>query len=68
MTPGDDEIAELIVSHVQIERDCVRLLLRQDRKSDLATTLTVKWPVPLSKELTESSLIEGILTRFLARQ
>ena len=58
---------ELIVRRVQIERDQVRLLFHKDRKADLATTLTVRWPVPLSKELTESSLIDDVLTRFVAR-
>ncbi|MGH9256392.1 MAG: hypothetical protein ACRD3C_17680 [Vicinamibacterales bacterium] len=59
---------ELIVRSVQIERDRVRLFLHKDHNADLATTLTVKWPVPLSKELTESSLIDDVLTRFVARE
>jgi len=59
---------EFIVRRVQIERDLVRLSLHKDRKADLATTLTVQWPVPLSKELTESSLIDDVLTRFVARK
>jgi hypothetical protein len=42
--PGE----ELIDRSVQIERDQVRLLFHKDRKADLATTLTVQWPVPLS--------------------
>ena len=60
--------AELIVRTIQIERDYVRLFLHRNRDSDLATTLTVQWPVPLSKELTESSLIDDVLMRFLARE
>ena len=59
---------ELFVKKVQIERDRVRLLLHKDRKADLATTLTVKWPVPLSKELTESSIIDDVLSRFIAKR
>lgn len=58
---------ELIVGKVQIERDRVRLLLHKDRESDPVTTLTVKWPVPLSSGLTESSLIDDLLARFAAR-
>ena len=58
--------AELIVRRIQIERDYLRLFLHKNRDSDLATTLTVQWPVPLSKELTESSLIDDVLMRFLA--
>lgn len=60
--------AELIVRNIQIERDYVRLFFHKNRDSDLATTLTVQWPVPLSKELTESSLIDDVLMRFLARE
>jgi hypothetical protein len=59
--------AELIVRKIQIERDYVRLFFHKNRDSDLATTLTVQWPVPLSKELTESALIDDVLMRFLAR-
>lgn len=56
---------ELVVKKVQIERDRVRLLLHKTRASDLATTLTVKWPVPLTKELTESAVIEDVITRYV---
>lgn len=56
----------LFVRKVQIERDRVRLILH-NKAGDEATTLTVKWPVPLSKELTESAIIERVLDKFLAR-
>jgi hypothetical protein len=56
---------ELVVKKVQIERDRVRLLLH---KGDLTTTLTVKWPVPLSKELSESAVIEDVLDRYVTRR
>jgi hypothetical protein len=56
---------EFVVRKIDIERDRVRLFLHKDRKADLATTLTVQWPVPLSQELTESSLIDDVLNRFL---
>jgi hypothetical protein len=59
---------ELTVRTIQIERDYVRLFFHKNRESDLATTLTVQWPVPLSKELTESSLIDDVLMRFLAKK
>jgi hypothetical protein len=59
---------ELIVRKVQIERDRVRLNFHKEGKGDVATTLTVKWPLPLSKELTESPLIDDALSQFLARQ
>lgn len=59
---------ELVIKKVQIERDRVRLLLHKDRKGDLSTTLTVKWPVPLSNELSEAAVIEDILDRYLTRR
>jgi len=59
---------ELLVKKVQIERDRVRLLLHKDRASDLATTLTVKWPVPLTKELGESVVIEDVISRYVTRR
>ena len=57
---------ELIVKKVQIERDRVRLLLHK-RTGETATTLTVKWPAPLTKDLTESAVIDGVLGNFLTR-
>ena len=59
---------EFIVTRVQIERDQVRLSLHRDRDADLATTLTVRWSAPLSPELTESPLIDDVLTRFVTRK
>jgi hypothetical protein len=57
-----------IVRKVQIERDRVRLYLHKDGEGDLATTLTMKFPTPLSKEFTESPLIDDALTRFVMRK
>ena len=54
-----------IVRKVQIDRDRVRLYFHKDGEADLATTLTVKFPTPLSKELTESPLIDDALSRFV---
>ena len=62
-----DPGATLLVRTVHIERDRVRLMLHKDRKSDLATTLTVQWPIPLSDELAESALIDEVLARFVSR-
>ena len=58
----------LIVRKVQIDRDRVRLYFHKDGEADLATTLTVKFPTPLSNELTESPLIDNALTRFVTRE
>jgi hypothetical protein len=57
-----------IVRKVQIERDRVRLFFHKVGEADLATTLTVKFPTPLSKEFTESSLIDDALSRFVTRE
>ena len=57
-----------IVRKVQIDRDRVRLYFHKDGEADLATTLTVKFPIPLSNELTESPLIDDALTRFVTRE
>jgi hypothetical protein len=58
----------LIVRKVQIDRDRVRLYFHKDGEDELATTLTVKFPAPLSNELTESPLIDGAITRFVTRK
>jgi hypothetical protein len=58
---------EFIVRNIRIDRDRVRLHLHKAGQGDLATTLTVKWPTPLSDELTESSLIDAALARFVTR-
>ena len=57
-----------IVRKVQIDRDRVRLYLHKNGEADLATTLTVKFPVPLTNELSESSLIDDALSRFVSRE
>jgi hypothetical protein len=60
--------AALVVGKVQIDRDSVRLHLYMDGAADLATTLTIKFPLPLSKELSEAALIEDAIGQFVARQ
>ena len=57
-----------IVRKVQIDRDRVRLYFHKDGEADLATTLTVKFPTPLSNELTESALMDDAITRFVTRE
>lgn len=63
-TPG----VALIVKKIQIDRDRVRLYFHKNGESELATTLTVKFPTPLSKELTESPLIDDAISRFVTRE
>jgi hypothetical protein len=60
--------AALVVGKVQIDRDSVRLYLYSDGAADLATTLTIKFPMPLSKELSETALIENAIGQFVARR
>jgi hypothetical protein len=60
--------AALVVGKVQIDRDSVRLYLYPEGAADLATTLTIRFPMPLSKELSEAPLIEDAIAQFVARQ
>ena len=57
----------LVVRKVQFERDRLRLTLHKPEDSDVATTVTVKWPAPWSKDLTEATLIDAVLSRFVTR-
>jgi hypothetical protein len=57
-----------VVRKVQIDRDRVRLYFHKNGEADLATTLTVKFPTPLSKELTESALVDDAISRFVIRE
>jgi hypothetical protein len=61
-----DPGAELIVGRVQIERDFVRVAFIQSGGDvdEPATWLTVKWPVPFSKSLSEADLLEALIRQF----
>lgn len=60
---------ELVVAAVRIERDTVRLLFAdprtQDNAGEPATSLTVKWPTPLSRSMAERDAVEGLITQFV---
>lgn len=56
-----------VVERVQVERDRVRLYFHKPGEDELATTLTVKFPVPLSSELTEAALIDAAAALFVTR-
>jgi hypothetical protein len=64
-----DAGARMIVKSVRIDRDAVRLgfaeVAGSNGEDDLAATLTVKWPVPLSKSFSERGLIENLIRRFI---
>lgn len=62
--------AVLIVDSVKVERNRVRFAFRRsdqapDKDDAFATSLTVEWPIPLSKTLRERDGIEGVLERFV---
>jgi hypothetical protein len=58
---------ELMVRTAQVERDRVRLTLRgsDPGQDDLATSLTIQWPTPLSAAFTERILVESLILQFL---
>jgi hypothetical protein len=64
-----DAGVELIVSRVRFDRDSVKIAFAPagevSGEEDPLTTLTVKWPVPLSKAFVERDPIEGLIRRFV---
>lgn len=60
---------ECVVRKIQMGRDTVRLVFTSTSgisgDQDPLTSLTVKWPVPLSKSLTERDSIENLIRRFV---
>jgi len=62
-----DPGTELIVRTARVNREMVRLELAQvtDGEKDIATSLTVQWPAPLSKAFSERVNVEGLIQQFL---
>ena len=62
-----DPGTELIVRTARVNREMVRLELAQvtDGEKDIATSLTVQWPAPLSKTFSERVNVEGLIQEFL---
>ena len=59
---------QLVVTRVETDRAAVTLLLRKPdpaTKGELATTLTVQWPAPLSKDFDEREPIERVIQQFI---
>jgi hypothetical protein len=58
---------ELVVRSAEVNRDTVRLKLSlpADGDDDIATTLTVQWPAPLSKSFSERGNVEDLIQAFL---
>lgn len=61
---------ECRVRKIQVSRYTVRLVFAPtsgiDSEQDPLTSLTIKWPVPLSKSLTERDSIEHLIRQFVA--
>ena len=59
---------ECAVRKILLSRYAVKLVFASsglDGEQDHLTSLTVKWPVPLSKSLTERESIENLIRRFV---
>jgi hypothetical protein len=57
---------ELVVRRVDIERSAVRLVLfKPDSTEEIATSITVAWPTPLSSDLQERGEIERLVGQFV---
>ena len=60
---------ECVVRKIQLGRNTVKLVFASangiNGDQDPLTSLTVKWPVPLSKSLTERDSIENLIRRFV---
>jgi hypothetical protein len=60
---------ECVVRKILLSRYAVKLVFASrsgiDGEQDQLTSLTVKWPVPLSKSLTERESIENLIRRFV---
>lgn len=61
-----DPGSELVIGRVLVDRDFVRIAFVQGASDaeDPLTWLTVKWPVPISKSLSEADVIEGLIRQF----
>lgn len=60
---------ELIIKDVRVEPDRVRVMFIKDASDagqDIATTLTIKWPVPFSSGLSERANIEAVILEFVS--
>jgi hypothetical protein len=62
-----DPGAEFVVTRVLVERDVVRVSLAASAadSEDPLTGLTVKWPVPISKSMSEGDAIDGLIRQFV---
>ena len=63
-----DAGTELVVrgAHVSLDQVRLELSIPGDPQQELATTLTIRWPAPLSKSFTERPNIEDLILRCLS--
>jgi hypothetical protein len=63
-----DPGVELLVTAAHVERDVVRLELMKTGGADdeVVTSLTVKWPLILSKSFSERGNVEDLIQQFVA--
>jgi len=59
--PGTD----LTVRAARVRRETVRIELSLAADDETATSLTVQWPVPLSKSFSERGNVESLIQQFL---
>lgn len=57
---------ELVVRSARVDLESIRLELSLPDDSELATSLTVQWPAPLSKSFSERVNVEDLIQQFLA--
>jgi hypothetical protein len=64
-----DAGVELVVRSVRMDRDTVRISFVQlagpEGPGEPVTSLTIKWPVPLSRSFSERDIIEKLIRPFL---
>jgi hypothetical protein len=66
-----DAGGELVVARAEVLNDAVRLTFSQPGGpdgDDPVSSLTVRWPLPLSKAFTERAQIEQLLARYVERR
>jgi hypothetical protein len=66
-----DPGGELIVTRAEVLKDVVRLIFSQPGGpdgDDPVSSLTVRWPLPLSKSFTERAQIEQLIGRYVERR
>jgi hypothetical protein len=56
---------ELTVRAARVTRETVRIELSLAADDETVTSLTVQWPVPLSKSFAERGNVESLIQQFL---